>query len=115
MSMGGVGGMPAIPSLPMGSVASAAGPMAAAPASSFSLPSIAGKAKNWLTANGGRNALGLATGISGVMRQQQGNELMASAAEADVQRWRENAPLRDAARAGMMAGVPGNPFDRGGR
>ena len=118
VAMGGVGGMPAIPSLPMGSVASAAGPMggiAAAPASSFSLPQIAGKAKDWLTANGGRNALGLATGISGVMRQQQGNELMASAAEADVQRWRENAPLRDAGRAGMLAGVPGNPFDRGGR
>ena len=115
VAMGGVGGMPAIPSLPMGSVASAAGPMAAAPASSFSLPQFAGKAKDWLTANGGRNALGLATGISGVMRQQQGNELMASAAEADVQRWRENAPLRDAGRAGMLAGVPGNPFDRGGR
>jgi hypothetical protein len=93
----------------------AAGATAAAPAAGFSLGNVARGAGNWLTANGGRNALGLATGISGVMRQQQGNELMASAAEADVQRWRENAPLRDAARAGMMAGVPGNPFDRGGR
>lgn len=119
VAMGGVGGMPAIPSLPMGSVASAAGPMAggiaAAPASSFSLPSILGKGKDFLLGNGGRNALGLATGISGVLQQQRGNDLLASAAEADVQRWRENAPLRDSARAGMLAGVPGNPFDRGGR
>ncbi len=117
MSMGGVGGMPAIPSLPMGSVASAAGPMAmgAAPASSFSLPSIAGKAKDFLLGNGGRNALGLATGISGVLQQQRGNGIMASAAQADVNRWRENAPLRDAGRAEMLAGIPGNPFARGGR
>jgi hypothetical protein len=99
----------------MVTIGGGAAPIAAAPASSFSLPQILGKGKDWLTANGGRNALGLATGISGVMRQQQGNQLMASAAEADTQRWRENAPLRDAARAGMMAGVPGNPFAQGGR
>lgn len=109
---GGVFG--AVGEVPMGSVAGAASPIAAAPASSFSLPQIAGKSKDWLTANGGRNALGLATGVSGVLQQQRGNELMAQAAKAESQRWAENAPLRDAGRAGMLAGAPGNPFARRG-
>lgn len=99
----------------MVTIGGGAAPIAAAPASSFSLPSIAGKAKDWLLADGGRNALGLATGISGVMRQQQGNDLMAQAARTEAERWRENAPLRDRGRSGLLAGNPGNPFDRGGR
>lgn len=99
----------------MVTIGGGASPIAAAPASSFSLPQIAGRAGNWLTANGGRNALGLATGVSGVLQQQRGNELMAQAAKAESQRWAENDPLRDAGRAGMLTGAPGNPFARGGR
>lgn len=107
LPMGGVGGMPAIPAIPAAT--------AAAPASAFSLGGVAGKAKDWLTANGGRNALGLATGVSGVLQQQRGNELMAQAARDESRRWAENAPLRDAGRSAMLTGVPGNPFARGGR
>jgi hypothetical protein len=99
----------------MVTIGGGAAPIAAAPASSFSLPQIASKAKDWLTANGGRNALSAATAASGVLQQQRGNQMMADAAKAEERRWAENAPLRNSGRDRLMAGVPGNPFAQGGR
>lgn len=117
-----------IPGAPAPSVAAlpGAGTPIAAPASGggFSLGGIANKAKDWLTADGGRNAIGLAQGAYGVYQQSQGMDRMRDAANRDTARWNYGAPLRDAGRAGMLNPIPadtssldalagiGNPFAR---
>lgn len=101
-------------------------PGIAAPASGggFSIGGALGKAKDWLTADSGRNALGLLSGAYGVYQQAQGQEMMRDAARRDAARWAEGAPLREQGRTGMLNPIPadtstlealagrGNPFAR---
>lgn len=117
-----------IPGAPAPSVAAlpGAGTPIAAPASGggFSLGGLANRTKDWITADGGRNAIGLAQGAYGVYQQAQGNERMRDAANRDTARWNYGAPLREAGRAGMLNPIPadtssldalagiGNPFAR---
>lgn len=111
-------------SVPMSGMATP--PIAAPSGGGFSLSGIAGKAKDWLTADGGRNALNALSGAYGVYQQAQGQQMMRDAAGRDVARWNYGAPLREAGRAGLLNPVPadtssldalvgqGNPFARKG-
>ncbi len=101
-------------------------PGIAAPASGggFSVGGALNKAKDWLTADGGKNALNLASTAYNVYNQAQGAGMMRDAAKRDAARWAEGAPLRQAGMQGMLQPIPadtssldalagqGNPFAR---
>ena len=68
------------------------------------------KAGDWLTANGGRNALGAAQTVNAAYQGMQARRMANRAVEGQEAEWRLNAPMRIEGRRRLMAGVPGNPF-----
>lgn len=90
------------------------------------LPGIA-SAADFLKGNGGLNALGVGQGINAALLNKKALEYAKNAEGTAMGQWNQNAPLRDAGRAGMLAPKPsvdtsflpgirraGNPFARGG-
>lgn len=90
------------------------------------LPGVS-SAANFLTGNGGLNALGTAQGVNAALLNQKALEYAKNAEGTAMSQWNKNASLRDAGRAGMLAPKPsvdtsflpgirkaGNPFAWGG-
>lgn len=75
-----------------------------------SLGSILGDAGQWLTGNGGKNALGLAQGINAAQLGAKENQYAQDAANTVNQSYNDRAPLRVAGLQGMLNAGRGNPF-----
>lgn len=86
------------------------------------LPGVS-TAANFLTGNGGLNALGTAQGINAALLNKKALEYAKNAEGTAMGQWNQNAPLRESGRAGMLAPKPsvdtsflpgirraGNPF-----
>lgn len=69
-----------------------------------------GKAGEFLTANGGRNALGIAQGVTTALQQKKANDLANRALKSSEGAYAEKAPLRAAGMAGLMRPDVGNPY-----
>jgi hypothetical protein len=82
---------------------------AAMPASGAS-GSLLGRAGDWLTGNGGRNALGALQTVNAAYQGAQARAMANRAVRGQEAEWSANAPLRIEGRRRLMAGVPGNPF-----
>lgn len=90
------------------------------------LPGVS-SALDFLKGNNGLNALGVGQGINAALLNKKALEYAKNAEGTAMGQWNQNAPLRDAGRAGMLAPKPsvdtsflpgirkaGNPFARVG-
>jgi hypothetical protein len=82
---------------------------AAMPASGAS-GSFLGRAGDWLTGNGGRNALGALQTVNAAYQGAQARAMANRAVRGQEAEWKANEPLRIEGRRRLLAGVPGNPF-----
>lgn len=112
-----------------GAAMAGAAPVGAVPASRFSLGGFAGKGLDFLKGNGGANAIAALQAVTGALDAKKARDLTDKAVGMDTARYAENAPLRAAGRAAMLAPVPsqdtsglralaapvGNPFARRAR
>ncbi len=102
---GGVGGL-----IKQGVGALTGGGSSGAPSS---LGSLLGSAGQWLTGNGGANALGAAEGVNAALLGQQSTNYAKQAANAVNASYNARAPLRLAGVNGMLNATRGNPFSTG--
>lgn len=74
------------------------------------LSGLLGKAGSFLTANGGKNALGLAQGVNAAMQSKKQNDLANQALKTVEGSYNERAPLRAQGLQGLMRKDTGNPY-----
>ena len=121
----GVGAIPAATAGTAGAAASAAPAAASAlpsavpaavPAASApggimgSLGSLAGKAKDFALADGGKNIMGIIGAVDAASQRRRADDLTNRAIGLDTGRWDAGAPLRQQGLDALTAGIPGNPF-----
>lgn len=115
----GLGGAAGAGGAASGAAGAAAGAVPAAiPAASSgglmgTLGGLAGKAKDFLTADGGRNIMGIVGAVDAASQRRRADDLTNRAIGLDTNRWQAGAPLREAGMAGLLAPTPGNPFALG--
>lgn len=78
-----------------------------------SLEGLAGKAGDFLTGNGGKNALGIAQGINAALQQKQANDYAKQALGSVEGSYAERAPLRAQGIKGLLQSNTGNPYASG--
>lgn len=78
-----------------------------------SLEGLAGKAGHFLTGNGGKNALGLASGVSSYLNQQKANDYAKNALHNVEDSYNQRAPLRTQGLATLAGSQVGNPYATG--
>lgn len=71
---------------------------------------LLGQAGHFLTGNGGKNALGIAQGISSVLDQQKANNYAKDALGTVEGSYAQRAPLRAQGIQQMLASQQGNPY-----
>lgn len=76
---------------------------------------LIGQAGHFLTGNGGKNALGVAQGISSVLDQQKANNYAKDALGTVEGSYAQRAPLRAQGIQQMLASQVGNPYAGGAR
>ena len=75
---------------------------------------LLGQAGQFLTGNGGMNALGVAQGINAAQLQQKSNQYATNAMGDVNASYNERAPLRAQALGVLPSAIAANPFARGG-
>lgn len=74
---------------------------------------LAGQAGNFLTGNGGKNALGIAQGINATLQQKQSNDYAKQALGSIEGAYNAKAPLRAQGLRTLTNSQAGNPYARG--
>lgn len=108
-----IGGLLGIGGGAAGAAAGAGAAGAGTAASSGILGTLGGlatKAKDFVLGDGGKNLMGIVGAVDAASQRRRSDDLTNKAMGLDTSRWNAGAPLRDAGRAGLLAGVPGNPF-----
>lgn len=100
----GAAGVSAIPDEAFGSAANGGG-----------VSGLIGKAGDFLTGNGGKNALGVAQGVSSVLDQQKANNYAKDALGTVEGSYAQRAPLRAQGIQQLLASQQGNPYATGAR
>lgn len=77
---------------------------------SIGLGGFLGKAGEFLTKDGGKNALGVAQGINAALQQKKSNDYARQALDTVEGRYNAQAPLRAQGLAGLMRKDVGNPY-----
>lgn len=80
-----------------------------------SLEGLAGKAGDFLTGNGGKNALGLAQGLNAFLEQKKSTDLAKQALGSIEGSYNQRAPLRAQGLSMLANSQVGNPYAQQGR
>lgn len=109
---GGAAGSVGNTSLGLGAAGTGVGGVAdaAAGSSGGGFGGLIGQAGHFLTGNGGKNALGVAQGISSVLDQQKANNYAKDALGTVEGSYAQRAPLRAQGVQQLLASQQGNPY-----
>lgn len=80
-----------------------------------SLEGLAGKAGDFLTGNGGKNALGVAQGLNAFLEQKKSTDLAKQALGSIEGSYNQRAPLRAQGLSMLANSQVGNPYAQQGR
>lgn len=89
-------------SIPPAAFDTSLGRVAGGPAEQMAQPGLLDRAKDFITGNGGRNALGVLQGVNAALQQKKANDLSSRALRGVEGDYNARAPLRAAALESLM-------------